>query len=289
MEGFALVLVAASSRVALGHPLAVRTGGELPFSREELDAALGLRTQLADASSPRQVDAQVTGDLDDVVIAVMGRTRRVPLEGQHGADAARLVAFALLDLAGAELDPPAGARVQERSPEPSPRIVTTAPLESEPPSRAPAWSTGLVASAGTRNEMSLELGARLFGPVRAIGSVGMGTAIVTTATPAASTITRQSFPLRLSLAWRRGAFEARAGAVAVIEQASAARAKTEVTAGGGAAATWSLIRFHDLVGSLGAGLDGFATSIDYRVNEQRIVTTPRIGWWGGLCVAWEMP
>jgi len=295
MQWFGLALACALSRTANGKPLAVHTRGELPFSTAELDAALVLRTQLADASSPVPVDAQVTGERDDVIVAVTGRTRRVALGGQHGADAARLVAFALLDLAGDQLDPPAAPeRTQE--PErtddlalvpPPPHATTTTRFEPRMIERAaaPAWSLGLVAAGGTRNELALELGVRLAGPIRIVGSGGAGLSI--TNTVMTTTITRRALPLRLSLAWRRGAFEARAGAVALIEQASADRAQTDVIVGGGGAVVWSPVRFERFAGFVGAGLDGFATAIDYRVAGQPIATTERIGWWGGVGVAWE--
>ena len=300
MQWFAVVLAGAISRTAHGNPLAVQTTGTLPFSIDELDAALVLRTTLSEphaahaAHAAHAIDARVIGDGTTITITVSGRTRRVELDDQRGADAARLVAFELLDLAGDQLDPPAGRAVEPPLEAPgeaaAPALEAHDRLDHLAPTTtgdAPAWSAALLATGGTRQEVSLELGRRLHGPLRAVVSGGVGLASSTTVMT--DTVIRRAFPIRLALGWRHGSLEARAGAIVMIERASADRSTTELIAGGGGSLLWSPIRAHGIAATIAVGGDGFAQTIDYRVGGRPVVTTDRFAWWGGLGLAWELP
>jgi hypothetical protein len=273
-----LVLVLCAVSRAHGAPLAIHTTGTLPFSTAELEAALALRAQLATTQSPRRIEAEVSTQGTAVRVAIIGRARTVALEGVQGAEAARLVAFAILDLAGDQLDPPAAAAAPESPTAPASVAVHAIPAVREDD---PAWTAGVWGVGGPRDEVTLELGVRLHGPVRAIASAGAGLGITT------GSVERRGFPARLGIAWRHGAFEARATAVAVIERASAERTSTDAIVGGGAGVAWIPAHVGAAALLVGAGADAFATAIDYRVAGMPVVTTERFGWWAGLGIAWE--
>ena len=271
-----------ASRLAHGDPLAIETSGPLPFTTAELETALAVRTQLADQDAPRRLSAHVVGDGSTVRIELSGHTRSVALDGQHGAEAARLVAVAILDLAGDQLDPPDALTPP---PQPAPAIVR-APASPVPDAEvAMPWSLGIWAVSGTRTEASVELGVRIHGPLRAFAAGGAG--LEQTATAMSLTVSRRTFPVRAGIAWQRGSFEARVTAIAVVESASAERSATDVIAGAGLSIVWRPARIGDVSLLVGAGADGFASSIDYRVHDMPIVSTDRVAGWAGLGLAWE--
>jgi hypothetical protein len=272
-----LLVVAVLSGTAYGDPLAVRTAGELAFSQDELEAALGLRARLATPEAAARLEASVIAEGANVRIELRGRTRRVGLDGAQGDAAARLVAFAILDLAGADLDPPDPPLAP---PEPEVHETVVPPRRSA----APAWSIGVWATGGSRQEVALELGIRVRGRMRAFGSAGAS--LLRTDEVSDVELARRDVPARVGVAWRMGAIELRASALALIEHAAVERASTELLLGGGAAVAWT-----QKVGAAtllaGGGADVFATTIAYRASGMPLVTTERVGWWAGLGIAFE--
>jgi hypothetical protein len=262
---------------AVADPLALATSGDLPFTRAELEAALAVRVGLAEAGASRRIDAQVTGDARHVQIAVAGRARSVALAGERGADAARLVAFSILDVAGDQLDPPAGPRDE-------------IPLE---PSPAPAlkqdtgpWTLALWGSVGSDAAGTLELAAPLAGRVRLVGAAGVG--LATSERAMAREVSLRAFPARLWLAMRVWHVELRAGAVGVLQQASAARSSLDTLAGASAGVVFVEPLAHGFSLLAGGGGDAFANALDYRVDGMHVTTTDRFGWWAGAGIAREV-
>jgi hypothetical protein len=274
-----LVIVAALARASYGDPLAVETVGELPFSKAELGAALSLRAALATATSPRRVEARVVGEGNTIRIEVTGRAREVALDGQRGVDAARLVAFAILDLAGTDLDPPEGRVPAEAATPALEHVAVPRPTTRDPS----GWSIAVWAVGGTRTEAMLESEAPLTQHVRLAAAVG--------GSPGAThqSVTLRSFPVRLSLAVRVPAtpIELRAGTIALVEHAAADRAATDVNLGASAAVIWHARTRSGFALLIGAGGDAFATALAYQVNGMPIITTDRYAWWAGAALGWE--
>lgn len=287
----AVAIVSALTRVSSGDPLAVVTAGDLPFSKAELAAALSLRAALATAASPHRIQARVVGEGDSIRIDVTGRERKVALDGQRGVDAARLVAFAILDLAGSDLDPPEGPPAGPpgnggQSETATSETRTPAVRRAAPPKLTPdpsGWSIAVWGVAGTRTEAMLEGEAPLARDVRLAVALGIS--------PGAThqSVTLQSFPIRLSLAVRVPAtrIELRAGPILIIERAAADRAATDVNLGAGAGVVWHARTSSGMALLLGGGGDAFATSVEYQVNGMPIISTERYAWWAGAALGWE--
>lgn len=286
---------------AAAAPLAVRVTGSVPFTSTQLESALALRAELATPDAARPVVASVDGDGPHVRIAVTGRERVMDLDDEGGADAARLVAFAIIDLAGDQLDPPAGG----------PRVAAldVPASDGENPfarddggsaprarGRAPRWSGAVWGIGGTRTELVAELGVPIAGSVRAI--VASGYARPEAHANGAASITIDAVPVRLGVAWRGptgglGGPELRLGAIAVIDRATADRTTTDVVLGGGAAAMWAVrLPLGDghrgATVLLGGGVDGFATQRAYRVDGTPVASTARVAWWAGLAISAEV-
>jgi len=303
-----LTLVAAALFGASGptsaDPLAVKTEGDLPFSAAELESALAVRTAIASPEASRSITANVVGEGMTIRVAVLGRERSLVLEDARGVEAARLVAFAIFDLAGDQLDPPEAPAHALAPPmrrvDPTERIDDGVAL----PTRAyvPRATLGMWGRGGTRTEGELELGVEIAGSIRALVSSGADTlthvGLVGATAASAPTATFRTYPVRAGVAWRgpavwRGQLEARASAIAVVETASAQIARTDTIYGGGGAVAWvaPILGLDASAGAtvtIGAGVDGFATSNEYRFAAMPVTTTPRIAWWAGIGIAAEL-
>jgi hypothetical protein len=278
----------------------VKTEGDLPFAASELDAQLSARTVI---DGSRSIVATVTGDGATIHVVVLGRVRDVALEGERGVDAARLVAFAIFDLAGTELDPPDAPHVTAPPPmrhvdAPLAHVATivAAPVRDH----TPRATLGVWGRGGSRTEGELELGVAVAGPIRALLAAGASTQTqlpVVAATALTTSAVFRTYPVRAGFAWRGpdlwlGQLEARATAILLVETASAQLARTDTIYGGGAAIAWAAPLFEGEPGgatlTIGAGLDGFATANEYRFGTMSIETTPRLAWWAGLGIAVEL-
>jgi hypothetical protein len=301
------VAAALARAPAAADPLAIRISGSVPFTPGELESALALRAQLASPDAGRQVVASVDGDGPRVRIAVTGRERVMELDAEDGPDAARLVAFAILDLAGDQLDPPSAPPTPAPAPEvaaldpagdgedPFTRDTGSAPTTRRPP-RIPRAATGIWFATGSRTELVAELGLSIRGPVRAIASAGM--AWPETHTAGTAEVTIDAVPVRLGVAYRSsatrvGSFDARLTAIALVHRASGEREVTSAVFGGGAALAW-VVPYkigrgnHGGAFLAGVGVDGFATARDYRVDGAPVATTDRVAWWAGVQLAAEL-
>jgi len=289
LAGLVPVLVSVRLGDVRADPLAVRTSGALPFSTSELESALSLRAQLATERSARRLEAAVSSDGAGVRIELQGRERRIALDGQHGAEAARLVAFAILDLAGDQLDPPDAPPAPREA-----RSIDRAARSSidgvaRPVTRRdPAWAMTIWGAVGSRSEATLELGVAVRGPLRVTLAGGAGPR--TTTTVMDRSVTLRTVPVRAGLAWRAhtpiGPVDLRASALALIADAKADRSATDIVGGGGVAATW-VVPIGGFAVLVGGGADGFANARDYRVGGIPVVATDRIAWWAGVGIARE--
>ncbi len=288
-SGFLLVLCAAS-RAALGDPLEIQTRGELPFSTAELEAALALRTDLATPASTSRIQTRVVAEGAEIQIELAGRTRRIGLDGARGAEAARLVAFAIIDVAGEYLDPPRVRPPVRVAALPSPPVaeLTVSSAADRPHGRDDLrWSLAVWGAAGTRRAASVELEVGLRGRLNAIAAAGAG--LPTAAGTGDMQVTTSTFPFRLGLGLRIAGLELRVMAALQVDRARAQRSSTDVQIGGGASLTYvapfSLGGVHPCVG---AGLDVFSSSIVYRVQGAPVTSAERLAYWAGFGLAFEV-
>ena len=272
-----LLAVLAGASTAAADPLAITMTGELPFSHDQLAAALSARVKLATVANARRIEAHITGDASEVRIAVGGRTRAVALAGASGADAARLVAFSILDVAGDQLDPPRGTA------DAPPAIREVSPATPSPGGEP--WTCALWAIAGTHDAGALEVAVPVAGRVRIVGSAGV--ALATTDRAMGREAEIRSFPARLEVATRLGALELRAGAVATVERAAAARSSLDVLAGAGGGVVYRIPLTGGFALLAGGGGDVFANRLEYRVGGVPVATTGRLAWWAGAALAKE--
>ena len=280
----------AASRAAFGDPLEVQTRGELPFSTAELEAALALRTDLATPGSTSRIHTNVVAAGAEIQIDLAGRTRRIGLDGARGAEAARLVAFAIIDVAGEYLDPPRGrspVKVAAALSPPTAELAVSA-TDHRPPVRDELrWSLAVWAATGTRRAATVELEIGLRGRLHAIAAAGA--TLPATSGTGAMEVTTSAFPFRVGLGWRIAGIELRALAALQIDRARAQRSSTDVQLGGGASLTYvapvSLGGVHPCIG---AGLDVFSSSIAYRVQGAPVTSAERLAYWAGLGLAFEV-
>ena len=278
----------AASRAAFGDPLEVQTRGELPFSTAELEAALALRTDLATPGSTSRIQTRVVAEGAEIQIDLAGRTRRIGLDGARGAEAARLVAFAIIDVAGEYLDPPRGRSPIRVAVSPPP-IAELTVSAADPPVVGDElrWSLAVWAAAGTRRAASVELEVGLRGRLHAIAAAGA--TLPTTSGTGDMQVTTSAIPFRVGMGWRIAGVELRAMAALQIDRARAQRSSTDVQLGGGASLTYvaplSLGGVHPCIG---AGLDVFSSSIAYRVQGAPVATAERLAYWAGLGLAFEV-
>ena len=203
-----LTIVAAaglSASNAAAGPLVVGTRGNLTCEPSDIDAALKVRQSLG--GGPRgKVDVAIDGQNDGVHIRVGERTRVVAIGDAHGADAARLIAVAILDLADAPLEPPLAA-VKEKT-----MVSLPAPIpRDEDRARMPPWSLGLFTSVGTRDtgDVALQMSHAISRAVAITASVGIESSEIASLPDSNSpsganqlSVAQRWMPIRVGAAWR---------------------------------------------------------------------------------------
>jgi hypothetical protein len=261
------------------------TTGELPFTAGELADAVALRLPLADDGF--EVGVAPAG-ADAVRVTLRAKERLVALEGRKGPAAARRVALAVVDLAGAEAAPDTLPPEPELAP--APRSVTPKPA---PPAivlrRAPAAWLGLLptvtpAALGVAADASLRLrgpvratlqaGVRLGGPSAAVGGVDVSMA---------------RLALRAGVAFARGPVELRLEGVVEPYRVSGAGDGVDVAHGGALAGAGATVVARLPRGFFaGGGVDLFANRADFRVRGKSAFTTARVAPWLGVGWAWRV-
>jgi hypothetical protein len=213
-----------------------------PFSADDLAAAL--RVRLATQGAPIAVAA--TAVADRVTVTVGDTTREVALDGRVGADAARLVALEIVDLALDDL-----AVVPRAEPMPSPVAIALY-------GGAMAWTSTL---ANASADVALGRG-RWRAAIELAGSQRVaGVLHVTGAT------------VRLCGALRAGELELRGGAVIAPTWVSDGVGDQTTLVGATASARVHVGRL-----LLAVGLDAYATQTTYSYQAMT-VTTPWIAPW----------
>ena len=297
-----LTLVAAvglsASTVAAG-PLVVGMHGELPCEGSDVDAALKVRQSLGEQLRG-ELGVSVSGESDGVHIVVGGRTRVVVVGDARGADAARLIAVTILDLASEPLEPPLAAEKNKT-------VALPAPIQRDEDEALMArWSLGLFTSVGTRDtgDLALQVSHAISSTIAITASVGVESAETASLPDSSSpsgtsslSVAQRWLPIRFGAAWRFAAlgqqWQTHVAALAVVSSASAdvqGTTNTGVVFGATAALMWMPLagRTGAFDFSVGAGVDGLATARDYHVNEMSVATTDRVSLWLGVGAAWRV-
>jgi len=229
-------------------------GASMPFSESELASALRVRLPSAGAT----VRLAVTASGDGVVVAARGGSRTVALHGRTGADAARLVALAAIDLV---LDDLATAPV----------VATAA---AAPPPQRPAigfvgsaaqWSGVL---AGATLDVALPRGD-WFAAIDVGGATLVG-----------GGLHLSGGVVRLGGGARVGWFELRAGATLVPLVVDDGEGDRTVLAGAGSSVRLRVPLGGGVAAVAAAGGDVFATRTQY-VLAGRMIATPLVSPWLG--------
>jgi hypothetical protein len=191
-----------------------------------------------------------------VVIAVAGRRREVPLDGATGAEAARLVALAMVDL----LDDPAEAtdEVVARPEQPA------RPIEVGFAGGASQWN-GLLATAGLG--VVVPAGTHWIGIDASAGRVVTGT------------LHLDAGLVRVSAVGRKGVFEARGSVVAAPIFVGDGNGDTTVLFGLGASVSARLPITRTARFVMTGGADVFATRTEYAVAGMPVASTPWLAPW----------
>jgi len=150
----ACVLLAAAPSAAAQAATSIRlqTTGDLPFTSDELEQAVGARLTMSAAASAELV---TVGPMDEAGVSVRmgGREAVVPIGAHSGLAAARVVALAIAEIA-AEAPDDADAEASESAP---PTVV--APPGSGPPSIAtPAAPPGATSPQEVLVRLSVAVG-----------------------------------------------------------------------------------------------------------------------------------
>lgn len=210
-----------------------------PFTAAELTAALRVRLP-ADGAA---VDVRViASDGARVTVAVGDTTRDIELGGRTGAEAARLVALAIVDLAFDDLAMPPAA----------PRAAPIG-IELDVVGSATAWSDVLAGGAGG---------------ITVARDGWLGSLEVAAVTRVVGTLHATNVPVRACAGVRSGPVEVRAGAVIAPVWVSDG-VGDQVTLVGGTASVKLRFAGHFVAA---AGADAFTTQTTYRLGMTSIAT-----------------
>jgi hypothetical protein len=277
-------------------------GADLPFSEDELAAALALRWPPASDRGAGSVDVRRGEVPGQVEIAVAGRRRAIELDDLVGPAAARRVALAAIDLAAAGPELPEARRAPVRASPVEPRGEPGGPAspgrEGDPEAGARAsrvrhtLELGAYALGGVDSSLpaalwtaALEVSLAVAGPLRAAFSAGYSAGPSAAAYPFGLT----EFPLRAQGALRFGPLELRAGPALVPYRLSgssslgpASHAGALAAFGGAAAFLLPVIEPFEVLAL--AGGDAYLQPVEFRVLGRPILSTGRAGAWAGLGV-----
>jgi hypothetical protein len=290
-----LVCSALSGRASAQEPQ-LSLEGELPFNAAELRAAVQPRRTTWEALQGRSVSIRGSGST--LVLELGERRRSLDLGGARGADAARLVALSLADLALAE---PAAAAVQARA------QPTAANASASPPSRAPATVTAVDGSASnahvwTRVALipSVGKGFSALDPWTHAVELGVSQAIepwlieADIAWWAAPQIHRNGFAsgwdaarLRLQAGLRLGVLELLAGPALAPLWVSGGDGHQGVLFAAGVTARVALRIHRHIDGLLALGLDLFPHRVELQAYDVSVIATPRAALFAGVGLGWR--
>ena len=267
--------------------LDVRGAEAFPFSTAELRAAVDARVPLATDPGSASSVVTVTGDGPGGPIAVASsfRMQRVPMAGKTPAQAARLVALAVLDVARSLPAP-----VQAAAPNAGSLAASAPPAQGRG-----ALAVGLFPAAvntglggGATFEPTLELSWRpplRLGP----GQPGLDVQLGFARTQAAwngRAFDLQTLPARLGLRWRWRALEGGAGAVARLYRTRGLDGGSGAIAGGFAELRGALALGPSLQAVAAVGCDGYTERLEFRAAGLSLLRTGQVMPWMGLGVVW---
>lgn len=232
----------------------------VPIAADELRAALRVRL----AEGPALV-VHVRPVRDGVVVVGIGEhAREVAIGALAGAEAARLIALSVADLA---LDDLATA--------PPPEAVAATPTV---PARAavPALPAATQLSFAALGTVAAWPGALVGGGAEIAVSRGtwLGFAGVEGGALASGALTLRGAPVRVGGGWRTGSVELRAGATAMPLWVATGPGDQTVLVGGGVSARLRLPVAPGVRVVLVAGVDAYATRSEYRVTAASTIETP---------------
>ena len=282
--GALLWLLAVGSARAEPVRVTLQVAGDLPFSREQLAAALALRgvETPARAGVPRVVVRRLGPEA--VQIRCDHKRRTLELSSQPAPQVAvRLVALAIVDLA---------------------RATMAVPLSLPPPRRdpvkarrqgAPRMAMGFLGRVGAGSnadrphfDLGLDGSLGLWSTLR--GVLGVGVAFSLPADEANAHLGVTMLSLRAGLGWSPGALpalELRLGAVVRPlwlsgDAGDDALEHRGVLAGAALAALYGVRLTGRLDLTLGAGVEAYFNRIAYSVRGSPALATERLAFWGGL-------
>lgn len=268
----------AAAERAAGPPLQLLCAAELPFTREDLAAALALR--ISDSAAAGYT-AAVRAAGDGMVEVSLGERRRAVYLGERrGGSAARWVALAVIDLIAQQAAPPLPAGLASVSGLPPPRII----FLFYPTIGLGAAENPVLATGGLGGSL------RVYRGLRWTIDVGYG------GSPKARLhevdLDLQELPLRSGPAyrWQRLPLEVRLSAVVVPYwlRAAAAAGPAEhagVLVGGGAALLAYLPLAPRLLTVIALGVDLFATRSEFLAGGQPVFATAPVTAWLGAGLA----
>jgi hypothetical protein len=286
---FALLIGPALAGPALAQAPELRLEGELPFSAEELQAAVALRFGATQAALARTVTVRGSGT--DVVLEQDERQRTLALGEARGPAAARLVALALLDLA--LLEP---ASVAPQPPQAAPRPAAPTPA----PAREHAVADG--DRGWTRLALSPSVGKGLGSLEPWTYAVGVG---VSRGFPAwlleadlgwwsAPSIERNAFSAswhavraRVQAGRRFGVFEWVGGPSVVPLWVSGGDGYDDVLFAIGTSLRAALPIGRYLEGSVALGVDVFPHRLALQAHGASVIATPHVAPFFGIGVGWR--
>lgn len=243
----------------------VELAGDAPFSRVELEDALGLRLE-----GPHRVAIAVGRDAI-AVVTVDGRSRTVYLGDRQGAEAARLVA---LVAAGLSLDAPA--------PVDAPPALAPPAHEARRPTLAVSGVVGAADGALTHG-VRAELASA--GAIGWIVAIGVERRDLGPAAPGAVTLFRA--PVRVELAARHGVVEISGGAVLAVMVARGGSGDRAISPGLAVTGGVALPVMPGWAVTVRLGVDAMATRREYRWDGATVADTGRVVPWIALGLRWE--
>ena len=314
-------LAAAAADVAA--PRAVRLDVRLPatgapFTADALVAAVRLRLPVTASGAAILVRVTISApDLVEVQADDLGR-REVRVTGLAPAQAARLAALLIVDLAGSELPalppaepagpaPPVAAAISrgERERLATPSIVSSrAPVAAGPAPHGRFFMLGALAGLGLGTtdagaafapaleaswDLSRRVADRAFRPrLGVIVSAGIDRAAVALRGPGVdSTLTFTTLPVRLGGVARLGAAELRLGALVRPFLAGGLSDRSGIVWGGWAAAAYQIPLASALRPFAVAGVDLHPGTVAFEQAGQRLLALRALAPWLGVGIAWR--
>lgn len=228
---------------------------------------VALRGRMPDASAGVRV--RIEAIPDGVVIAVAGRRREVQLAGRTGADAARLVALAMLDL----LDEPAAP---EQPPVPDHSAVDE--VDAAPAPRPPRIEVGVLGGASQWGgalatagiDVVVPAGGHLFAIDAAVGRLVTGDLPLDTGL------------VRASIVGRAGVLEARGSLVVAPVLVDEGTGDTTLLVGFGANVGVRMPVTDGVRFVIAAGADVFPMRTEYSRLGMMVAATPWLAPWATL-------